>query len=241
MKREQISEMIELQGVYEIVYRKEDVERTWHISNIEKDKNYNGNVITAYCHELEKDLNYNISKIVSAQRYWIDIIEADAVAPQSGIYLFICRGDNHLITELYHLDQGERLYKRFEGEYGHYNGWFEVDPLAYHFVSDYKPGALCPGWSEMPEELKHEPRTMIRIMAFKSTNIVERPSYVVRDAAGIQYFLLDTLDLFGPGMPFNPKGDEDSVALGIYTVFPYTEMNHSIHWDLCNKAYPNTK
>lgn len=113
MTREETNEIIERQGVYEIVYRKDDEERVWHISNIELHKDYDGKVVTAFCQELEKDLNYSISKIVSARRYWIDIIEEDEVAPQSGIYLFTCRGDNHLITELYHLDQGERFYKFF--------------------------------------------------------------------------------------------------------------------------------
>ena len=98
MTREETNEIIERQGVYEIVYRKDDEERVWHISNIELHKDYDGKVVTAFCHELEKDLNYSISKIVSARRYWIDIIEEDDVAPQSGIYLFTFRGDNHLIT-----------------------------------------------------------------------------------------------------------------------------------------------
>lgn len=238
---EQIDKMIELQGVYEIVYRKEDEEHTWHISYIEKHKDYDGKVITAYCHELEKDLNYSVSKIVSAQRYWIDIIEDDATAPQNGIYLFTCRGDNHLITELYYLNQGERLYKFFEGEFRHSNGWFEVIPLAYHFVSDYNSDTLCPSWSEIPEELKYGPSTIVRIIAFNSTKHVEMPSYVVRDSAGIQYFLLDTFDFFGPDMPFNHDGDQGTTLLGIYTAISYTEMNHGIHWDLYNKAHPKTQ
>ena len=92
MRKEEINEILEWQGVYEIVYRKDDDERIWHISNIELHKDYEGNVITAYCHELEKDINYSIFKIVSAKRYWIDILEENDVAPQSGIYLFIDAG-----------------------------------------------------------------------------------------------------------------------------------------------------
>lgn len=241
MTREETNEIIERQGVYEIVYRKDDEERVWYISNIDLHKDYDGKVVTAFCHELEKDLNYSISKIVSARRYWIDIIEEDDVAPQSGIYLFTCRGDNHLITELYHLDQGERFYKYFEGEYGHMNGWFEVIPLAYHLVSDFDTETLHSGWSAMPEELKYKLRSVIRIIAFKCTNPVKMLSYVANDASGVQYFLLDTLDLFGPDTPFNPKGDANSKPLGLYTALSYTEMNYGIHWDLYNKAHHRTK
>ncbi len=241
MRKEEINEILECQGVYEIVYRKDDDERIWHISNIELHKDYEGNVITAYCHELEKDINYSISKIVSAKRYWIDILEEIDVAPQSGIYLFICRGDNHLITELYYLDQGEKLYKYFEGEYGQSNGWFEGIPLAYHFVCDYKSESLGPGWSEMPNELKYSSRKIIRIVAFKSTNPVDGLSSVVRDEVGVQYFLVDTLDLFGPDFPFNPEGDSNTNLLGLYTAFSYTEMNHGIHWDLYTNEHPKTQ
>ena len=156
---------MERHGVHEIVYRKDDEERVWHISNIELHKDYDGKVVTAFCHESEKDLNYSVSKVVSARRYWIDFIEKDEVAPPSGTYLFTCRGDNHLITELYHLDQGERVYKYFEGEYGHMNGWFEVIPLAYHHVSDINTETLQSGWSAMPEELKYSTSSVIRIIA----------------------------------------------------------------------------
>ena len=239
MKKEEINEILEYQGVYEIVYRKDDDERIWHISNIEVHKDYEGNVITAYCHELERDINFSISKIVSAKRYWIDILDDNDVAPQSGIYLFVCRGDNHLITELYRLDQGERLYKYFEGEYDHSDGWFEVIPLAYHFVCDYKPESFTPGWLEIPDELQYSSRKTIRIVAFKSINHIERLSFVVKDELGVQYHLLDTFDFFGPDFPFNLK--EGTNPLSLYTAFSYTEMNHRIHWDLYNKAHPKAQ
>ena len=239
MKKEEINEILEYQGVYEIVYRKDDDERIWHISNIEVHKDYEGNVITAYCHELERDINFSISKIVSAKRYWIDILDDNDVAPQSGIYLFVCRGDNHLITELYRLDKGERLYKYFEGEYDHSDGWFEVIPLAYHFVCGYKPESFTPGWSEMPDKLQYSSRKIVRIVAFKSTNHIEKLSYVVKDELGVQYHLLDTFDFFGPDFPFNLK--EDTNPLSLYTAFSYTEMNHRIHWYLYNKAHPKAQ
>ena len=120
------------------------------------------------------------------------------------------------------------------------NGWFEVIPLAYHLVSDFDAEILNSGWSPMPDELKYSPRAVIRIIAFKSTDQVEMLSYVASDVSGVQYFLLDTLDLFGPYIPFNPKGDENSNPLGIYTATSYTEMNHGIHWRLYEKAHPKT-
>ena len=66
-------------------------------------------------------------------------------------------------------------------------------------------------------------------------------SYVANDATGVQYFLLDTLDLFGPDIPFNPRGDMNTNLLGLYTAISYTEMNHGIHLDLYNNAHPKTQ
>lgn len=155
MTKEDAVTMIGFQGVYEIDYQKDNIVRTWHISDMELIKGYGGKVIAAFCHESGRKLNFKISKIVSAKRYWIDIFEEEETAPQSGLYLFTCSGDNHLITELYHLNQGERFYKYFEGEYSHMNGWFEVIPLAYHCVSDYEADTLNSGGPAMSEELKY--------------------------------------------------------------------------------------
>ena len=134
MAQQEIQEMIECQGVWEIVYKKDpSIEtRIWHISNIDYSDKY-PHCIIAFCHELGDDVTFSFRKIKSAKRYWINFYD-DETAPVSGLYLFTCRGDNHLFVESYHLDKGERLYKYFENEYEHSDGWFDVIPLAYHFV-----------------------------------------------------------------------------------------------------------
>ena len=56
MTREEINEMIERQGVYEIVYRDELGERVYHISDIKA--RYDNNSITAYCHETDYEIDH---------------------------------------------------------------------------------------------------------------------------------------------------------------------------------------
>lgn len=234
MNKEQLNEMIKLQGIYEIIYKKEQEERTWHISDIEKHDN---NCIRAYCHEIRKDLVFSIRKIVSVNRYWIDILYEEEKAPISGIYLFVCRGDNHLIAELYRLEQGEKLYKYFEGEYHHMNGWFEVIPLAYHYVEGFAPNMSDSKWRGLPEEIDYLDHDYIRIGVAKTDTPLTALADVASGDNNLQYYLLDTMDVFCPVVSFKPKGDEHTIPLGIYRVVQYTEMNHWIHWNLYALAH----
>ncbi|MBO6033514.1 MAG: hypothetical protein J6Q22_19035 [Prevotella sp.] len=237
MTIEQINEMIEYQGVYEIVYKKMEEERTWHISNIELSKEHGDNCISAFCHEVDKDLLFSIKKILSAKRYWIDILDEEEQAPQSGVYLFICRGDNHLITELYRLEQGDKLYKFFEGEYHHMNGWFNVMPLAYHFVDGYNPDRSNSKWAEMTNEHKNLDWGNIRIAVTKTDVPLTMSSIIANGENGFQYYLLDTLDLWSPLDHIYTQFNKQ-MTLGIYTVISYTEMNHRIHWVLYDQKHP---
>lgn len=61
-------------------------------------------------------------------------VEVDTIAPCNGVYVFWCRGDNHMILEVYPLLEGERLWDYFEGENEHLNGWHIVKPEMYYFV-----------------------------------------------------------------------------------------------------------
>lgn len=61
----------------------------------------------------------------------------DDIAPKSGIYVFACQGDNHIVYEMYMLKKGERLYKYFEEDYAHSDGWLGVRPVAYHYAEYY--------------------------------------------------------------------------------------------------------
>lgn len=68
-------------------------------------------------------MEYNFNKDANG------LISKDTTASIDGLYLIECSGDNHTFQELYKYKKGERIWKYFEGEYEHTNGWFEVEPL----------------------------------------------------------------------------------------------------------------
>lgn len=70
--------------------------------------------------------------------------ENDDIALKSGIYVFACAGDNHILFEIHRLEKGERLWKFFEGDFEHYNGWAMVIPEAYYYLPEYEPN--CSEW-----------------------------------------------------------------------------------------------
>ena len=66
---------------------------------------------------------------------WIKIEEnSNPIVQKDGIYIFICRGDNHLYYEIYGLYRGFELLSPFQGEKTHSNGWFTARPLYYYYV-----------------------------------------------------------------------------------------------------------
>ena len=70
------------------------------------------------------------------QRLWFNFEDND-IALKSGIYVFACAGDNHILFEVHRLEKGEKLWKYFEGDFEHYNGWAVVIPKAYHYITEY--------------------------------------------------------------------------------------------------------
>lgn len=126
------------QDSFEIDYCKTNGEKhTYHIMDVSFSKKYGNNYISAYCTGVYTYLTFKIDRINAIRHAWIEIFNKEVTAPKSGIYVFACRGDNHLEFEMYRLYKGERLWKYFENEFAHMNGWFEVDPLAYFFVEFY--------------------------------------------------------------------------------------------------------
>lgn len=71
-------------------------------------------------------------KILNAGE-WVKI-EGDIVIPTDGIYVFLCRGDNHLFYEIHELCQGVPLLRDFQGENLHFDSWFSVKPLYYYYI-----------------------------------------------------------------------------------------------------------
>lgn len=118
------------------------------ISDLKLDKKYKS--FTAYSFQYKEVLNFKIErikdiKILSIENSplltlgtgtnaWTHIFSINAKAPQSGIYVIACRGDNHLIFEFYHIKKDECFWSFFTGENEHCNSWSVVDPLAFHFV-----------------------------------------------------------------------------------------------------------
>lgn len=64
---------------------------------------------------------------------WIKI-EEDSIAPKDGVYLFLCKGDNHLIYEVHELMRGTSLMWNFQDERLHTDGWATVKPIYYYYI-----------------------------------------------------------------------------------------------------------
>ncbi len=64
---------------------------------------------------------------------WVKI-EDSFEAPASGVYLFLCRGDNHLLYEVHELLEGADILYNFTEEKEHGDGWFTVKPLYYYYI-----------------------------------------------------------------------------------------------------------
>ncbi len=65
---------------------------------------------------------------------WIKIENKNELAPNSGLYIFLCRGNNRYLIEIYELLKGEQLFKHCQGLQND-NG-VRVIPLEYHIVGD---------------------------------------------------------------------------------------------------------
>ena len=129
MTREDVAEMIERQGVYEIVYQKEGKEpSTWHISDIEFDKQFSGTCISAFCIDCNKELVFNIKRIVSFREYWKGILSNNDTAPYDGLYL---------IALVYGLDIDYAVWRLREGECFSKIKPHWCQPIAFHFIPDF--------------------------------------------------------------------------------------------------------
>lgn len=64
---------------------------------------------------------------------WVKI-EGDEKVFKTGIYLFLCAGDNHTFYEVHELVKGTDLLWHFKGDNTHGDGWFTVKPLYYYYI-----------------------------------------------------------------------------------------------------------
>lgn len=219
-----IRSLVGSQDSFEIDYCKTNGEKcTHHIVDLCFSKEYGNNYISAYCIEACTYLTFKIDRINGIRQAWIEIFNTETTAPKSGIYIFACRGDNHLEFEMYRMYKGERLWKFFENEYAHMNGWFEVDPLAYYFVEFYPDNAQWQPFDSIPEKESYQ---KYEIVAFqKNENDI--------------HYALRLHSLWSEDDFINPKHenyDEDYWHETFFLAsckFPiYTEESHERHWKL---------
>lgn len=111
---------------------------------------------------------------------WMDILSVDAIAPETGLYAFACKGDNHILHEFYFMQKGERLFKYFEGEYGHSNGYFPVIPIDYHHKPEYSPSCRTKDWRKFNINDEMTLYGFI-VLAFVEKSIREKCYYAVLD------------------------------------------------------------
>lgn len=69
---------------------------------------------------------------------WIKV-EKNQTVPKTGIYLFICAGDNHLFYEMHELRRGMDILWCFQGDRSHTDGWTLVKPLYYYYIPYNNP------------------------------------------------------------------------------------------------------
>ena len=131
----EIKDIIGKKGIFEMVYTKLDGTTTcYYIADVQlSGKDY----IKAYSCKSPKQLTFKIERIWDVQETWIALNKGD-VTPQSGVYVFVYEGDNHLDFEAFQLVKGEELLKYFVGEYSH-GGFMDRLPFAYHYVEAYNP------------------------------------------------------------------------------------------------------
>lgn len=75
-------------------------------------------------------------------RQWTHIFSENLKCEADGIYVIACRGDQHLIFELFKLEKNSRFWDQYTGNNAHCQGWYPIDPLAYHYLPPYTPNIL---------------------------------------------------------------------------------------------------
>lgn len=218
--------------VYEIDYlNRSEIVRCWHICNIQYSEEFGDSHIIAHVNELHKDLTFRIDRILRFDKYWVDILDENDTASTEGLYVFACRGDNHIYIEMYMMKQGELLYKYFNDEYSHCDGWFHVIPLAYHFV-DINAIEENNIWDRTIEnlEIQHLYGREIVVAIRDDASDCKNDFSMFRTSSNGYCF-----DCIGDFEQDIINGTIDTTRfVGFYPITRYSEINHQIHWTLKN-------
>lgn len=218
MTKEEVDRMIDHQGVYEIKYGRYII----HIGVI-KWSDFHPGCIWCYCNEWRIYITLNYKKIESCKQYWVETWDNKELAQRTGLHLFACRGDNHLITEIYWLNEGDPLWKYFQKEFAHSNGRERVIPLAYHCVDKYRPDESDADIWQNPrckESVRNKKTSLLEVS--KLTAFLQDKTVCAQDDSGYVYYLLDNGDYLRPV-------DVCEEAIAIYEYVNYADANFLNH------------
>lgn len=166
----------------------------------------------SYVDWLEKNVtNYQFEWNVN--KSWCFILDVYDTAPDDGVYVMACRGDNHIIYEFYCLSKGDRFWDKYEGENAHSNGWLDVDCLAYWRIEEYSE--LSPEWS-------------------KPTEIIAKKDGFLAICA-----VVDKLDNLLYYESISEITGFEGVTIKGYRYIPrFTEQMHGLFWDMWRSKHP---
>ena len=151
-------------------------------------------------------------KIKDIKSLWIKTTLNDIV-PTSGIYVFACAGDNHILFEIHRLERGERLWKYFDGDFEHYNGWAVVIPEAYYYLPEYEPN--CSEWE--PYALSEIDSKQLKVIAYSS-------------GGNIGYMLIEKDCVIGHygETSLEDISESDFLSMNTFPIYLQSRLNYSL-------------
>ena len=219
---------ISRQGVFEVEYQKPDGSHvTRHLSDISFSEKYGDRCIDAYCHESGSYLTFRNDRIIGIRQIWVNIYGKDGVAHQDGVYIFACRGDNHLVFEIYELKEGDRLWNFFSDGYVHRDGFFEVEPISFHYVEAFRPDS--PSWM-IANGLTEEDRNSLAEFTVYAAKKGKEVSYSMQN-----YFSVFSNPALHPEILDGTSRTMPDVMMARHVFCAFTETEHGAWWKVYNQ------
>ena len=131
--------------------------------------------------------------------------------------MFACRGDNHLVFEPYQLDEGERLWKYFEGKNAHGSMIWVNDPIAFHFVEPYS--IMASEWMQFENKEEH----MFNLYAISVDSGIE---YVIKDRHLVYCNPTLNIEL----IPKFSNADDYKNVVAVHSFVEFKEGDHHLYW-----------
>lgn len=241
MTKEQIDQAIKARADIFIEYSKDGVTiKPYQLTKLSYSEKYGKNCICGTPIDSDTELTFRVDRIKNVELHWNDFFGSNTVAPETGLFLMACRGDNHLVFELMKYKKGDRFWELYEGANEHYNGWFEVDPLAYHYIPIYSPENNS-NWANYETSEKILGKG-IYIFAYTLRGTVSQdedfswdiPQISAQEIDGIYYSLLWSFS------EINIKEleiHENVNILAYHYCMLYTEDNHVTHWQIYKEIH----